>query len=65
MMAWDDTSYPASMGELPPDLRARAIELANALLDDGFDEERAVRLAVEVVKALAEPPPAARGARPH
>jgi uncharacterized protein YdaT len=45
-MPWDETRYPASMKRLPPRVRAKAIEIANALLDEGYDEGRAIRIAI-------------------
>ena len=37
-MPWTFDRYPASMRRLPPWVRHKAIEIANALLDEGMDE---------------------------
>jgi len=37
-MPWDETRYPVSMKNLAPEVRIKAIEIANALLDEGYDE---------------------------
>lgn len=54
VMAWDARSYPDAMRPMEPLLRDKAIEVANALLAEGFDEMRAIRLAIEMVRAWAE-----------
>jgi uncharacterized protein YdaT len=41
-MPWDETHYPVSMKNLPEDVRRKAIEIANALLEEGSDEGRAI-----------------------
>jgi uncharacterized protein YdaT len=52
-MPWDETRYPASMKRLPPRVRAKAIEIANALLDEGYDEGMAIRVAIAKAKEWA------------
>jgi hypothetical protein len=37
-MPWEETYYPRSMRNLPLEARLKAIEIANALLEDGYDE---------------------------
>jgi uncharacterized protein YdaT len=49
-MPWDESRYPTSMKRLPPLVRAKAIEIANALLDEGYDEGRAIRIAIAKAK---------------
>lgn len=44
-MPWTSTHYPASMKNLSPKTRKKAIEIANALLADGSDERRAIAIA--------------------
>jgi uncharacterized protein YdaT len=41
------------MRHLAPDARAKAIEIANALLSEGCDEGRAIRIAIARAKAWA------------
>jgi uncharacterized protein YdaT len=45
-MPWNATRYPASMKNLSPVLRAKAIAIANALLDEGMEEGKAIRIAI-------------------
>lgn len=45
-MPWSSTYHPASMKNLPLPVREKAIEIANALLDEGTDEGRAIRIAI-------------------
>jgi uncharacterized protein YdaT len=45
-MPWSATYYPASMKNLPPIVRAKAIEIANALLEAGRPEGPAIRIAI-------------------
>jgi uncharacterized protein YdaT len=52
-MPWTADRYPAAMRRLPPDVRAKAIEIANALLGEGYDEGRAIRIAIAAAKRLA------------
>lgn len=45
-MPWNERYYPPSMKRLPPDVRARAIEIANALLREGHEEGQAIRIGI-------------------
>jgi uncharacterized protein YdaT len=49
-MPWTPDRYPASMKHLPDDVRDKAIEIANALLDEGMDEGMAIRVAIAKAK---------------
>ncbi|MGO9266627.1 MAG: hypothetical protein ACLQBA_17395 [Candidatus Binataceae bacterium] len=53
-MPWNETHYPPSMRNLAPEVRTKAIEIANALLDDGYDEGKAIRIAIAKAKEWAE-----------
>lgn len=59
MMPWTTARYPRSMGRLPDGVRRKAIAIANALLEDGYEEGRAIRIAIAQAKRWA----AARGAQ--
>ncbi len=48
-MPWDETYYPRSMQNLSPEVRLKAIEIANALL-----EGKAIRVAIAKAKQWAE-----------
>ncbi len=49
-MPWNENRYPPSMANLSPEVRAKAIEIANALLAEGYDEGRAIRIAIAQAK---------------
>ncbi len=55
-MPWDERRYPASMKHLAPIVRDKAIEIANALLAEGMDEGKAIRIAIAKAKRWAAPP---------
>jgi uncharacterized protein YdaT len=52
-MPWTVERYPASMKNLPPPVREKAILIANALLEDGYSEGRSIRIAIARAKAWA------------
>lgn len=53
-MPWTADRYPVAMRQLPPWVRLKAIEIANALLEEGMDEGRAIRIAIAKAKAWGE-----------
>jgi uncharacterized protein YdaT len=53
-MPWDAERYPTSMRRLPPVVRDKAIEIANALLAEGMDEGLAIRIAIAKAKEWAQ-----------
>ena len=54
-MPWNQTRYPAPMKPLPPEVREKAIEIANALLREmGYDEGKAIRIAIAKAKEWAD-----------
>jgi len=52
-MPWTYDRYPPSMRHLPDAIREKAIEIANALLDEGCEEGRAIRIAIAGAKRWA------------
>lgn len=42
------------MAHLPPLVRAKAIDIANALLEQGYDEGKAIRIAIAQAKRWAK-----------
>ena len=52
-MPWTPERYPPAMRRLPPPVRLKAIEIANALLDEGHDEGRAIRIGIAKAKEWA------------
>ena len=45
-MPWNERYYPRSMEHLPPAVRSKAIDMANALLAEGYEEGLAIRIAI-------------------
>lgn len=52
-MPWNNDNYPRAMQHLPALVRAKAIEIANALLAEGHDDGSAIRIAIARAKAWA------------
>ena len=52
-MPWSYDYFPASMQNLAPVVREKAIEIANALLAEGMEEGKAIRIAIAKAKDLA------------
>jgi len=50
---WNESYYPRSMKRLPPAVRAKAIEIANALLESGREEGSAIRIGIAKAKEWA------------
>jgi len=45
-MPWRADYYPTSMRHLAPEVREKAIDIANALLEQGMDKGKAIRIAI-------------------
>lgn len=45
-MPWDNSDYPDSFKNLEPEVRRKAIEIANALLREGYEESRAISISM-------------------
>ncbi|HMD72508.1 MAG TPA: hypothetical protein VKG05_01475 [Steroidobacteraceae bacterium] len=52
-MPWNESYFPRSMLHLAPAVRDKAIEIANALLAEGYDEGKAIRIAIAQAKRWA------------
>lgn len=52
-MPWNHAYFPASMRHLSEAARHKAIEIANALLAEGMEEGRAIRIAIAKAKEWA------------
>ena len=52
-MAWSKDAYPEPMKDLQEDVRSRAIDIANQLLEEGMDEAGAVSTAMDRAMAWA------------
>jgi uncharacterized protein YdaT len=53
-MPWDQSSFPQSMRNLSPLVREKAIEIANALLAQGYDEGKSIRISIAQAKRWAD-----------
>jgi uncharacterized protein YdaT len=53
-MPWNSSYFPASMKHLSPLVREKAIEIANALLEEGMEEGKAIRIAIAKAKEWVE-----------
>jgi uncharacterized protein YdaT len=54
MMPWTKNKYPDSMKNFMAPVRNKAITIANALLEDGMEEGRAISIATATAKEWAE-----------
>ena len=52
-MPWTAQRYPVAMRNLAEPTRIKAIAIANALLDEGMDDGRAIRIAIAKAKEWA------------
>lgn len=46
-MPWTENDYPPSLKNLPKVTRKKAIDIANAMVDEGYDEGRAIPIATK------------------
>jgi uncharacterized protein YdaT len=53
-MPWTKNDYPDSLKNFTAEVRNKAIEIANALLEDDYEEERAIAIATAQAKEWAE-----------
>lgn len=52
-MPWSAVNCPLAMQHLPQTVRAKGIDIANALLGQGEDEGRAIRIGIAQAKRWA------------
>lgn len=53
-MPWDTTDYPSSLKNLDVEVRKKAIDIANAMVDEGYEEGTAIPIATEQAKEWYE-----------
>lgn len=54
-MPWNKTDYPVSMKNLDPEVRDKAIEIANALVtEEHYDDGKAIPIAIDKAKEYVE-----------
>lgn len=52
-MPWTHDRFPPAMRRLPPEVRLKAIEIANAMLAEGYEDGQAIRMAIAAAKKWA------------
>ncbi|MCM3747663.1 DUF2188 domain-containing protein [Paenibacillus pasadenensis] len=58
-MPWSKNDYPPSMKNMDERARAKAVDIANALLRDGYEEGRAIAIATSQAEKWAQEHPGA------
>lgn len=53
-MPWNEKDYPASMKNLEPIVKRKAIDIANAMVKEGYKEENAIPIAISQAKEWAQ-----------
>ena len=53
-MPWNEHDYPVSWKNFTAPVRKKMIEIGNALLEEGYSEERAIAIATAQGKEWAE-----------
>jgi uncharacterized protein YdaT len=64
-MPWSKNDYPPSMKNLDERVREKAVEIANALLRDGYEEGRAIAIATSQAEEWAANHPPGGGEQKH
>ncbi|MDL4841236.1 DUF2188 domain-containing protein [Aquibacillus rhizosphaerae] len=49
-MPWDTNDYPSSLKNLETAIRKKAIDIANAMIDEGYKENQAIPIATKQAK---------------
>ncbi|WP_054860396.1 DUF2188 domain-containing protein [Gracilibacillus sp. JCM 18860] len=49
-MPWDTQDYPSSLKNLDTAVKKKAIDIANSMIDEGYDEGQAIPIATEQAK---------------
>ncbi|MEC0176324.1 DUF2188 domain-containing protein [Paenibacillus favisporus] len=62
-MPWNKHDYPVSMKNLEPRVRNKAVEIANALLEEGYEEGRAIAIGTAQAEKWNEDHPASEEGR--
>ncbi|ELK48932.1 MULTISPECIES: DUF2188 domain-containing protein [unclassified Halobacillus] len=53
-MPWDTNDYPSSLKNLDTPVRKKAIDIANAMIEEGYKENQAIPIATEQAKEWYE-----------
>jgi len=54
-LPWSVRRYPPATEALPERVRLKAIQIANALLEEGVEEGQTIRIAIAKAKSWAAP----------
>ncbi|WP_342418489.1 DUF2188 domain-containing protein [Paenibacillus sp. FSL H8-0168] len=63
-MPWNKHDYPPSMKNLEPRVREKAVDIANALLRDGYEEGRSIAIATSQAEEWNDNHPAEQDEKP-
>jgi len=63
-MPWNKQDYPPSMKNLEPRVREKAVDIANALLRDGYEEGRSIAIATSQAEEWNDNHPAEQDEKP-
>lgn len=55
-MSWSKINYPEPVGKLHEDVRERATAIANQLVSEGMEENRAIETAMDRAEAWTQHP---------
>jgi len=55
-MPWNKQNYPDSLKNFSAEVRNKAIEIANSLLEDGYEEGRAIAIATLAGQRMGRKP---------
>ncbi|MBD1379029.1 DUF2188 domain-containing protein [Metabacillus arenae] len=53
-MSWTKNDYPSSFKNLPSKTKNKAIDIGNSLLDEGYEEDRAIPIAISQAEKWAD-----------
>lgn len=53
-LAYTKSNYPDAMKELDKEIRLKAIDIVNAMLEEGYEEENAIPIAIDQAKEWAK-----------
>ena len=53
-MPWTEKNYPNSMKNLKPIVRKKAIDILNAMIEEGYEEDNAIPISISQAKKWAE-----------
>ncbi len=64
-MTWNMQDYPSSMKNLETPIKKKAIDISNRLLEEGYDEGRAISIGIAQAEKWVEAAPPPQHLVPH